>query len=185
MNWKDIASTVAKVAPVLATVLGGPVGAVAGAAGALLGSALGVKATPEEVASALHDPQALVRLRELETQQQTILVQWQATQLQAELDNVRSAREREVSLARMGHGGAWISGMVALVVIVGFFWMLRAVVSMETVNEPALLLLGSLGTAFGAVVNYYLGSSLGSYRKDMQGKRAGAEGTSGGGHAAM
>ena len=88
-----------------------------------------------------------------------------------ELQNVQGARTREVELARIGHGGAWVTGAVSLVVIVGFFWMLDKVVGAETVSEPALLLLGSLGTAFGAVVNYYLGSSLGSYRKDDAAKR--------------
>ena len=44
--------------------------------------------------------------------------------------------------------------------------MLTEVINQTMINEPALLLLGSLGTAFGSVVNYYLGSSIGSYRKD-------------------
>lgn len=169
MEWKEVAGTVAKAAPVLAGVLGGPVGAVAGAAGALLGSFLGVEPDPAQVAKALENPGSLTELRRLEAEQQAVLLGWQASQLQAELENVRGAREREVSLVRMGHGGAWISGVVSLVVIVGFFWMLHAVVHMQAVNEPVLLLLGSLGTAFGAVVNYYLGSSLGSYRKDALG----------------
>lgn len=183
MEWKDVAKTVAKAAPVLATVLGGPAGAVAGAAGSLVASLFGVAPEPDEIARVLDDPQALVRLKELETEHAALLLRWQATQLQAELDNVRSAREREVQLAKAGHGGAWVTGLVAMVVIVGFFWMLQAVVEMGQVNEPALLLLGSLGTAFGAVVNYYLGSSLGSYRKDAllgQGKPQG-----GGGNAAL
>ncbi|MFV0347287.1 MAG: hypothetical protein ACK5JO_01785 [Halodesulfovibrio sp.] len=183
MEWKDVAKTVSKAAPLLATVLGGPVGAVAGAAGSLIGSLFGVEAEPDEVARMLQDPQALIRIRELEQEHAAMLLQWQATQLQAELDNVRNAREREVALAKTGHGGAWVTGLVALVVVVGFFWMLQAVVEMGQVNEPALLLLGSLGTAFGAVVNYYLGSSLGSYRKDAfmgQGKAG-----SGGGNAAL
>lgn len=166
MNWSDVGKTVARVAPILGTVLGGPVGAVAGAAGSLLGSFLGVEPEPETVMAALKDPATLLRVKEIEAAQQHRLLEWQATQLQAELANVQDARAREVQLASMGHGGAWVTGAVALVVIVGFFWMLHAVVSMDKVNEPALLLLGSLGTAFGAVVNYYLGSSLGSYRKD-------------------
>jgi len=192
MEWRDVAGTVAKVAPVLGAVLGGPVGAVAGAAGSLLGSFLGVKAEPEAVAEALRDPQTALRMRELEQERMTQLLQWQATQLEAELANVRDARAREVSLAALGHGGAWVTGAVALVVIAGFFWMLHAVVSMQTVNEPALLLLGSLGTAFGAVVNYYLGSSLGSYRKDglaslggQSGDRAGTYRKPGGGNGAL
>lgn len=183
MEWKDIAQTVSKVAPVLGAVLGGPVGAVAGAAGTLISSFLGVDAQPALIAEALHDPDTVIRLKELEHREHEMLMRWQATQLQAEVENVRGARDREVALAKLGHGGAWITGLVALVVIVGFFWMLHAVVSMDTVNDPALLLLGSLGTAFGAVVNYYLGSSLGSYRKDGILGQSGARG--GGGHAKM
>ncbi len=174
MEWKEIGRMVASAAPVLGVALGGPVGAVAGAAGAMLGSFLGVEASPEAIAEVLRDPQTVVRIKELEQQHFSVLVSWQGTQLEAELDNVKNARQREVDLARAGHGGAWITGAVALVVIVGFFWMLHAVVSIPEVNDPGLLLLGSLGTAFGAVVNYYLGSSLGSYRKDtLPGRNAG------------
>ncbi|WP_290917966.1 hypothetical protein [Halodesulfovibrio sp.] len=166
MNWKDIGTSVAKVAPVLGAALGGPVGAIAGAAGTLIGSFLGVEPEPEAVAKALQNPEALLKLKELEVKQQGQLLGWQRAQLDAELRNVQDARAREVALAKAGHGGAWVTGVIALVVICGFFWMLNIVVTTPEVSEPALLLLGSLGTAFGAVVNYYLGSSLGSYRKD-------------------
>lgn len=169
MDWNGIGTTVARVAPLLGAALGGPVGAVAGAAGALLG----VAPEPASVAAALGDPQALAILRELEVRERAQLLDWQAEQLRAELDNTRDARAREVALARAGHGGAWVTGLVALVVVAGFFGMLRVVLEQPSVNEPALLLLGSLGTAFGAVVNYYLGSSLGSYRKDELRSRAG------------
>lgn len=177
MDWKGIGTTVARVAPLLGAALGGPVGAVAGAAGALLGSALGVAPDPASVAAALGDPRVLTTLRELEVREQVRLLDWQAEQLRAELDNTRDARAREVALARAGHGGAWVTGMVALVVVAGFFGMLRVVLEQPSVSEPALLLLGSLGTAFGAVVNYYLGSSLGSFRKDELRSRPGEGGT--------
>lgn len=175
MDWKDLGMSVAKVAPVLGAALGGPVGAIAGAAGTLISSFLGVEPEPQAVAAALKDPKVLVSLKKLEVEQQEQVMAWQRVQLEVELRNVQDARAREVALAKAGHGGAWVTGIVSLVVICGFFWMLREVVSAPQVSEPALLLLGSLGTAFGAVVNYYLGSSLGSYRKD----KAGSGGNSG------
>lgn len=166
MDWKDVAGTVAKAAPVLGAVLGGPVGAVATAAGGLLASVLGVESDPGTVAQAITaDPEAMVKLRQIEADERGRLLDWQAEQLRAELENTKDARAREVALARAGHGGAWVTGIVALVVVAGFFGMLRVVLEQQDVSEPALLLLGSLGTAFGAVVNYYLGSSLGSYQK--------------------
>lgn len=166
MDWKELGSSVAKVAPVLGAALGGPVGVIAGAAGTLISSFLGVEPEPQAVAKALQDPEVLLQLKQLEVEQQSQLLGWQRAQLDAELRNVQDARAREVALAKAGSGGAWVTGVVALVVICGFFWMLNVVVSTPDISEPALLLLGSLGTAFGAVVNYYLGSSLGSYRKD-------------------
>ena len=169
MDWKDVGEIVAKGAPILGAALGGPVGAIAGAAGSLVASFLGCEDSPQAVEQAItQNPDALLKLKELEAKQQAQLIGWQQAQLNAELANVQGARAREVELAKAGHGGAWITGIVSLVVIVGFFWMLNSVVSSPSVSEPALLLLGSLGTAFGAVVNYYLGSSLGSFRKDGQ-----------------
>lgn len=167
MDWKDVGEIVAKGAPIIGAVLGGPVGAIAGAAGSLVASLFGCEDSPEAVEQAIkQNPEALIKLKELEAKQQAQLIGWQQAQLNAELQNVQDARAREVALAKAGHGGAWITGIISLVVIVGFFWMLNSVVSSPSVSEPALLLLGSLGTAFGAVVNYYLGSSLGSFRKD-------------------
>ena len=166
MDWKDIGASVVSVAPVLGAALGGPVGAIAGAAGTILGSFLGVEPKPEQIAQALNDPDTMLKLKELELAEQQRFRNWQQAQLEAELANVQGARSREVALAQVGHGGAWVTAIVAVVVIAGFFWMLSKVVEAPQVSEPALLLLGSLGTAFGAVVNYYLGSSLGSFRKD-------------------
>ncbi len=178
MNWKDVGVVAAKAAPVLGAVLGGPVGAVAGAAGTLLASALGVEADPATVLRKLADPQSEVVLKELEVRRQESLLSWQKEQLSAELMNVTDARAREVALARAGHGASYAGALVSLVVVVGFFWMLTGVMEQERVNEPTLLLLGFLGTAFGSVVNYYLGSSLGSYRKNtlLEKRRAGGAG---------
>ncbi len=70
-GWDKIKSVVAKAAPLLGTVLGGPAG---GAAGALVAQALGVEPTPDAVEQALQsDPQAAVRLRELEMQHEADL----------------------------------------------------------------------------------------------------------------
>ena len=52
--------------------------------------------------------------------------------------------------------------LLAALVVVGFLGALWIALGLEKVSEPALLLLGGLGSAFGAVINYYFGSSLGS-----------------------
>jgi hypothetical protein len=165
MDWKDVGRTVAKAAPLLGAVLTGPAGAVAASAGALAASFLGEEPEPDALMRALKDPEAAIKLRELENRHRARLLEWQARQLELEVENTKSARNREVELAKAGSAAAWVTGVVALVVIAGFFGMLHQVLARDMVNEPALILLGSLGTAFGAVVNYYLGSSLGSTRK--------------------
>lgn len=168
MDWKDVGSTVAKVAPVFGAVLGGPVGAIAGAAGSLLGSFLGVDPDPASVAKALQSPEALTRLKELEVQELSVLLKWQDQQLQAELENVKDARAMAVQLTQAGNSAGTLAPAIVSVMVTGLFgFMLWQVLTMTDVpSEAAVLLLGSLSTAFGAVVNFYLGSSLGSFRKD-------------------
>lgn len=64
MNWKDIADTVGKLAPMLGTALGGPAGA---AVGTMISVALGTENTPDAVAEAVkNDPAAAVKLAEIQ-----------------------------------------------------------------------------------------------------------------------
>ena len=180
MEWSDLGKTVAKVAPILGGVIGGPIGAIAGAAGALVGSFLGVEPSPDAIANALADPGTLVKLKQLESDERQRLLEWQSTQLNAELENVKSAREREVALAQAGHGASWATSIVSCIVTIGFFVMLYFVISggKAELGDAGLMLLGTLATGFGAVINYYLGSSIGSAAKD---RMFGANANGGGG----
>jgi len=173
LAWSDIGKAVAKAAPILGSVLGGPAGA---AAGALVASVLGTEPEPEAVEQALAaSPETLLKLKELEAQQQARLLDWQTAQLNAELGNVQSARNREVELVKAGAITGWSTSVVACIVTLGFFAMLYVVLTQgkSELGEPGILLLGSLSTAFGSVVNYYLGSSLGSALKEQYKQRQG------------
>lgn len=88
MDWKDIAGVVGKAAPLLGTLLAGPTGATVGG---IVASALGTSASPAEVAQALGDPAAVVKLRELELAQQAKLQELAADQAKAELAAVVQA----------------------------------------------------------------------------------------------
>lgn len=82
MDWKDISGAVGKAAPILGTLLGGPAGA---AVGGLIASALGTSNDPGDVSAALASPDALVKLREIETKRQVDLQGLLTTQAQAEI----------------------------------------------------------------------------------------------------
>jgi hypothetical protein len=82
MEWKDIASAVGKAAPLLGTLLGGPAGA---AVGGIVASALGTGNSPEEVSAALANPEAAVKLREIEASRTTRLQELATDQVKAEL----------------------------------------------------------------------------------------------------
>lgn len=165
MEWKDIASTVGKAAPILGTLLGGPAGA---AVGALVASALGTGGTPDEVAQALHtSPEAAVKLRQIEADRTVRLQELMTDQAKAEIQAATadraSARDREAKT-----GDTFTPRALALLVTVGFFGVLGYLLA---AGKPAqggdalLVMLGSLGAAWTAIVAYYFGSSAGSAAK--------------------
>lgn len=169
MDWRDIAGTVAKVAPVLGSVLGGPAGAIAGAAGTLISSCLGVEPSPEAVSSAIQDPETLLKLREIEAQERGRLLDWQAAQLKAENENTKDARATMSDAIRAGSAVGMFPALLSLLITGGFFGSLCLVVTFTVpagMREPVLVLLGALSREFGTVCNFWLGSSLGSARKD-------------------
>ena len=92
MDWKDIAATVGKFAPLAGTLIGGPAGA---ALGALVSAALGVSNTPDAIQAAIAtDPGAALKLAQFESDNQ---VKLQAMMF-AHADNV-IASETQVILA--------------------------------------------------------------------------------------
>jgi len=172
MDWKDIAGVVGKAAPILGGLFGGPAGA---ALGGIVSSALGVENTPDAISKAIaSDPEAAFKLRALEEEHKVefqrmayahadILIAAETASLQADVEDRKSARQREVDTKDTA-----TPRTLAFAVTVGFFGVLFFLLvngKPETGGDALLVMLGALGGAWGAIVSYYFGSSAGSDRK--------------------
>lgn len=165
MDWKDLAATVGKAAPILGTLLGGPAGA---AVGSIVASALRTGGTPEEVSAMLAtDPQAMLKLREIEATKavrfQELAVEQARAEMAAATADRASAREREAKT-----GDTFTPRTLALLVTFGFFGVLAYLLAAgkpQTGGDALLVMLGALGGAWASVISYYFGSSVGSAQK--------------------
>lgn len=84
MNWKDLAQTVGAAAPMLGALIAGPAG---GTVGAIVASVLGVENTPDAVGKALSiDPQAAIKLAEIESNERVKLQEMMTSQALAEIN---------------------------------------------------------------------------------------------------
>ncbi|MDT8895468.1 3TM-type holin [Halomonas sp. I1] len=82
VDWSGVAKTVGKVAPAAGGALAGPLGA---AVGGVIADKLGVERTPEAVEKAINDdPQAAMKLREIEADIEKALIGARADVVQAE-----------------------------------------------------------------------------------------------------
>ena len=159
----QLLNLVRTVAPSIATAVGGPLAGMATRAisEALLGKPDGTedelidaaaKATPEQLLALKKAEQDFaVRMRELEIDLQRI-----------DAADRSSAREREVKT------GDWTPRVLAAAVTLGFFGVLGYMIAYGLPpqgGEALLVMLGTLGTAWGAIVSYYFGSSAGSKEK--------------------
>lgn len=83
ITWKDVGQTVGKFAPMLGALVGGPAGA---SVGAMIASALGTGSTPMDVQQALvTNPDAAVKLKQIEADKTVRLQELMADQTKAEL----------------------------------------------------------------------------------------------------
>jgi hypothetical protein len=158
-----------KIAPFISTglSLAGPYGAIANK---LLAPILGVKpdggadqyaealakATPEQIEAIKKAEQDFqLQMKQLDIQSVEDLEKIAA-------DDRASARQMQVTTK------SWIPGALAISITIGFFVLLGGMMFGKlhpSDNQALLLLLGSLTMGFGAVINYYFGSSAGSDRK--------------------
>jgi hypothetical protein len=154
------------VAPSIATAVGGPLAGMATRAisEALLGRPDGTddelveaakNATPEQLLALKQAEQDFaVRMRELDIDLERI----------ASADR-NSAREREVKTKDL------TPRFLAAAVTFGFFGVLSWMIANglpANGGEAMLVMLGTLGTAWGAIISYYFGSSAGSREKTDQ-----------------
>jgi len=159
-NFKQIISTVA---PLLGTALGGPLG---GVAGTFLANALGLPASdPKAIEAKLAnaDPQTLLALKKADQDFQAHMAELGVDADKLVYDDKASARARELGVK--DH----TPSVLAYAVTFGFFGVLGFMLGIGKPKEGGdalLVMLGSLGTAWAAIIAYYFGSSLGSASKD-------------------
>jgi len=164
------------VAPTLATGLAVAAGAVNPAAGlavrmvstALLGHDTG---TPEEmeVALASATPEQRLALRQADQAYAIRMRELDVEERKTENANTADARAREVHLRDR------TPMLLAFTITFGFFAILVWVLTYgmpDKGGEALLVMLGSLGAGFGAVVNYFFGSSASSAEKTRLLRRA-------------
>lgn len=172
MNWSDIAAAVGKSAPILGTLVAGPAG---GAIGGLIAAALGTSNTPDAIHNAIAtDPAAALKLAQYESDNNVKLqgmlyahadniIAAQTAAIQADVEDRKSAREREVNTK-----DSITPQLLALGVTLGFFGVLFTLLfygKPATGGDALLVMLGALGGAWASIIAYYFGSSSGSDRK--------------------
>lgn len=149
--WNKIRNVVGSVAPVAGSLLAGPAG---GAVGAMLANALGVDSTPDAVAAAIKsDPQAAVKIRQIEAQlEQTRLeVRGQAVQAEATGESWLQRNWRPLTMI-------WFS------ILLGTYWF--GLTPNNLSQEAVLSLLGIIKLGLGG---YVIGRSAEKITKGIGG----------------
>lgn len=177
MDLKEFGAKVVKLAPAIGGAFLGPGGAAAGMLLGTIAEAFGLKcdAKPDEVISAINaDPEAQIKLRGLEVEQQNLIAQLnynrELEQMKADLENVKSAREREQEITKATGKKETTLYILAWIVVTGFFasFILVVVIDMpsDDVSQTAIsMLLGALISSYRDIMNYFFGSSKGSAEK--------------------
>lgn len=167
MNWEEVGKAVARSAPALGGVLGGPGGA---AIGSVIASVFGVEGSPDAVAEAIKiDPQAAVKLREIERDERMGILQIRAKQAQMEADDRASARARDTDIQKV-RGYNPRADILAFLAVTGLVLCVYFVAADTAMPERAvnaiMFVAGVLAAAVRDVYHFEFGSSKGSKEKD-------------------
>ncbi len=160
-SWKELIGTVA---PTVATAIGGPLGGLAVEA---LGSALGMdKPSVKNIQAAFSagtlTSDQVVALKNAELALTTRMRELDIQEEQLAYSDTDSARKREMEVKDK------VPAILAFMVTSGFFGVLVYLLvsgKPQQGGDVLLVMLGSLGTAWAAIMSYYFGSSTGSAAK--------------------
>jgi len=149
-----------QIAPTIATALGGPL---AGLAVSAISKALGIdeKDVQNTIDSGKLSAEQLASLKQAEIELQAKAQELGLDFEKLAVDDRKSARDMQAATKSS------IPAILAIGVTVGFFAILIGLMTDNVTKSDALLLmLGSLGTAWTAIVSFYFGSSASSQNKD-------------------
>lgn len=170
-NWleqvKEIGGNIAQYAPALGAALApvtGGMSAIIGTGVGLLGKVFGLgdKPDPDALKSAIAtDPQAALKLALADREFRLQEYQAETDRLKVEIDDVKSAREREVAVKDT------TNRVLAYTIISAFVAMVGATLLGYAKVESALAgtLVGYVSAKAEQVLSYYFGSSRGSAAK--------------------
>jgi hypothetical protein len=159
MNGFDL---IKSIAPAIATALGGPL---AGAAAAFLADKLGasektVESVKEIITGNSMTPEQVAQIKLAEIDFKKFLESNKIRIEEIHAADRDSARKMQIAT------NSWVPPVLSIGITTGFFSILSWMLTKDfKASEPLLVMLGSLGTAWVAVVNYWFGSSAGSDRK--------------------
>lgn len=156
MDFKTLGNVISKFAPLLGTAVsaGNPV---AGVLVSLVGGLFGANKNDASdiISKIMNDKDAETKLKQIEYDHQEAL-------LANEVDDRKSAREREEAIVQLTGKRDWILDMIAFIVISGYFVMCSLVLFNKLNNENSQVLymmFGQLTGGFIMVLSYYFGSS--------------------------
>ena len=149
--------------PTLATALGGPL---AGAAASFVADKLGLsEKTVDAVKAAISGatPEQLIQMKQIDADLQKFFAGLDIDLERIAAADRASARDRESKT-----GDTWTPRALALFVTSGFFGVLGFLLvhgKPEVGGDALLVMLGSLGASWTAIIAYYFGSTKGSADK--------------------
>lgn len=109
------------------------------------------------------DPAAGEFLQELEARK----MEFEAEMYSIEVEDRKSARSREVEMAKAGRSD-WMMNLVGIIGLISFMWMIYGIMYIPTLEDNKLFihLMGIIeGTVMVSLFAYYYGSSKGSADK--------------------
>lgn len=150
--------------PLLGTALGGPLG---GAAASFIADKLGIegktiKAVNEVLNSGKLSPEQISGLKLAELDFQKFLEQNKIDLARLAVENTKDARAMQIVTRSP------MPAIISVILTTGFLGLLTGLMAgwlKAEDNQAMLIMLGALGAGFGAVINYWLGSSSDSGRK--------------------
>lgn len=161
MNWKDIGKQAIQMgAPILGGALGGPAGA---AVGAMIANQFGVDdPTPGSIMAAIKtDPDAAMKLREVELRHQERLIELENDRFRIETADVQDARKV--------HQHHWMPSVITMVMCAMFGCIVGALFIWAIPGENKDIVVYMAGQVSGILtscVTYWVGSTRASANKD-------------------